>query len=147
MPSGLRCQSPAMRGSAFCYHHGRRIPAARKAPSAERRIEIPATLDPNGTSHAAGNILQALANGHISARRASVLLYALRLATGAPSHSACPPPAAVDSFPGGLCLPADICDPETISMVNALAQKLGLGSPDASPPESGPKASRPLPWE
>jgi len=139
MPSGLRCQSPAMRGSAFCYHHGRRIPPARKGPSAERRVEIPQTLDPNGISHTAGNILQALANGHISARRASVLLYGLQIATGAPSHSASPPPAAANPF-GGLFPSADTCDEETISMVNALAQKLGLGSPDVSLPKSGPNA-------
>ncbi len=140
MPSGLRCQAMAMRGSAFCYHHGRRIPVARKASSAERRVEIPATLDPNGISHAARNILQALANGHISARRASVLLYGLQMAAGPAADSACPPPAAVDSFPDELFSQLDTCDDETVSMVNALAQKLRLGSPHASSPESGPKA-------
>jgi len=52
MPSGLQCQSPAMRGSAFCYHHGRRIPPRGKSPSPGHRVHMPATLDHHGITTA-----------------------------------------------------------------------------------------------
>ena len=80
MPSGLRCQSPAMRGSDFCYFHGRTQRPAKPARR-EARIEFPAALDSNGILKVIGSILNALGSGLISSRRASVLLFGLQLAS------------------------------------------------------------------
>ena len=78
MPSGLHCQSPAMRGSSFCYFHAR---AQHPAPPREARIEMPALLDSKGTQAVVHRTLEALAAGRISTRRAAVLLYGLQISS------------------------------------------------------------------
>ena len=90
MPSGLHCQSPAMRGSAFCYHHARRIAPSGKAAAAavESRIEFTGTLDSHGIAQAIHQILNALGSNRISPRRASVLLFGLQMATSNPQQPA-----------------------------------------------------------
>jgi len=79
MPSGLHCQSPAMRGSSFCYFHAR---PQRPARPRESCIEMPDRLDSKGTRVVVHRTLQALAAGHISARRAAVLLYGIQMSPG-----------------------------------------------------------------
>lgn len=79
MPNGLRCQSPAMRGCTFCYFHGRRSPVRKAAPGAAC-IQMPATLDSKGITQTLHQVLNALANNRISARRASILLYGIQMA-------------------------------------------------------------------
>jgi hypothetical protein len=81
MPSGLRCQSPAMRGAAFCYSHGRR---AQPHKSSEARIQLPDRLDRKGIARALREVLNALANNQISARRASILICGLQAAVANP---------------------------------------------------------------
>jgi hypothetical protein len=110
MPSGLPCQSPAMRGYAFCYHHARRAAASSKAVAAEPRatgsratesqVDIPSVLDRNGITQAIGKILQALGSGRISPRRASILLYGLQMAVVNPQPNA----AATGQLPSELLL-------------------------------------------
>lgn len=68
-----------MRGSAFCYFHAR---PQRPARSHEIRIEMPDRLDNQATQATIHRILQALAAGHISARRAAVLLYGIQMSSG-----------------------------------------------------------------
>ncbi len=87
MPSGLRCQSPAMRGHAFCYHHARQT-AAHQARPAEARIQIPARLDRAGIPQALRQVMNALANNQISSRRASILFYGLQMAVDHPDGPA-----------------------------------------------------------
>ena len=94
MPSGRRCESPAMRGYAFCYHHARRAPVHKGSP-AETRIQIPAKLDRAGIAQALHQIMNALGNNHISARRASILLCGLQMA-GSNSENPGPAPPAID---------------------------------------------------
>ena len=79
MPSGLHCQSPAMRGSGFCYFHAR---PQRPTHPREARIEMPSRLDSKGAQLFVHRIMEALANGHISARRGAVLLYGLQMSSG-----------------------------------------------------------------
>jgi hypothetical protein len=93
MPSGLRCQSPAMRGNAFCYHHARRA-APHQARPAEAPIQIPAKLDRAGIPQALRQVMNALANNQISSRRASILFYGLQMAI---DHPDVPSPAPAQS--------------------------------------------------
>lgn len=141
MPSGLRCQSPALRGSAFCYHHGRRIQPRAKGQSTEHRVEMPASLDRNGISNALNSVVQALAGGCISAWRASILLQGLQMAANNPQP--CVPsrtaPAPSQSF-GKLLSAAGVPEGEAAALVNALAAKLGLASQSSPPQTSGPKS-------
>ncbi len=82
MPSGLHCQSPAMRGSAFCYFHGRAPRPARPARSPEANIEISPVIGSSGCALAVNQIMQALAANRISSRRAAILLQGVQMASG-----------------------------------------------------------------
>ncbi len=82
MPSGLHCKSPAMRGSAFCYFHGRAPRPARPVRPLETNIEIPPVIGPSGCALAVNQIVQALAANRISTRRAAILLQGVQLASG-----------------------------------------------------------------
>jgi hypothetical protein len=140
MPSGLSCQSPAIKGSAFCYFHGRRIPPQAKCPSTEHRVEIPTTLDQNGIPYALHSVLQGLADGRVSARRASILLLGLQMALNHPeTRSPAPTTLASDPPLDELFFSADPSDDEAVSMINALAEKLGLDAKTAQPKAPGPK--------
>ena len=105
MPSGLRCQSPAMRGTAFCYFHARRASPPKNSPAksspAETRIELPATLDRKGIAQALRQVMNALANNQISARRASILFYGLQMAI---DHPDAPGPAPAQMQPSPVDL-------------------------------------------
>lgn len=140
MPSGLSCQSPALRGSAFCYFHGRRIPRQAKSLSTEHRVEMPTTLDQNGIPHALHSVLQGLADGRLSARRASILLLGLQMALNHP-ESRSPAPTSPTSDPplDELLFSADPSDDGAVSLINALAEKLGFDATTAPPRAPGPK--------
>jgi hypothetical protein len=84
MPSGLHCQSPAMRGSAFCYFHGRAPRPTRPARTQESNLEIPLLNSRREIVGALNRIMQALAANRISSRRAAVLLQAVQMASGQP---------------------------------------------------------------
>jgi hypothetical protein len=140
MPSGLSCQSPAIRGSAFCYFHGRRIPSQAKSPSTEHRVEIPATLGQNEFPKALNSVLQGLADGRVSPRRASILLMGLQMALNHPeTRSPAPAAPTSESLLDELFLSADASD-ETVSLINALAEKLGLDPKTAPPRPPGQKS-------
>jgi hypothetical protein len=81
MPSGLSCQSPAMRGCPFCYHHSRirRIGPAPRARTPEPALDFPALLDRKDLPQAINQIVQGLASGRITTHRASLLLHGIKL--------------------------------------------------------------------
>lgn len=141
MPSGLRCQSPAMRGGAFCYQHGRRIPPVGSgASTSETRIDIPAVLDDAGITHALTQVLQGLGNGGISPRRASILLYGLQMAHS--QTASCNPPPARSGY-DPLSDPAFdvIFDPalsedQAIEMAESLLRKMNSESAGDQPSPS-----------
>jgi len=76
MPNGLRCQSPAMRGYAFCYYHGRRASGHKDAQ--RNHIELPTCLialeSPTPFARSARTGQQSP-----QPRRASILLYGLQM--------------------------------------------------------------------
>jgi hypothetical protein len=82
MPSGLHCKSPAMRGSAFCYFHGRAPRPARPPRTLESNIEMPLVNSPRERAGALNRIMQALAANRISPRRAAILLQGVQMASG-----------------------------------------------------------------
>jgi hypothetical protein len=84
MSSGLHCKSPAMRGSAFCYFHGRAPRPARPLRSPEANIEVSPVVGSMGCARAVNQIMQALASNRISSRRAAILLQGVQMASGQP---------------------------------------------------------------
>jgi len=91
-----------MRGSAFCYSHARRIAPQRQQSPAEDRIEISSKLDNVGIVQTLHQVLNGLASGRISPRRASILIYGLQMAADHPQQCN---PASPGSVPG---LPAEL---------------------------------------
>jgi hypothetical protein len=91
--NGLKCQSPAMRGSQFCYFHGRtRICVPR--PRSRKPLQLP-PLQNQASIHAAlDQVLQALASGNLDTGRAGNLLYALQMAQQTVYAAPSPSPAA-----------------------------------------------------
>jgi hypothetical protein len=80
-PNGLKCGSPALRGSPFCYFHARnRVYVPRRLHTGEKVFEVPPVATPAGIHQALGAIIQALACGEIDSKRGGKLLYALQLA-------------------------------------------------------------------
>lgn len=83
---GQKCHSPAMRGSAYCYFHGRssrrqaRQSRALQKRDGEVRLDIPPLNSPGEILTALNQIMNALANGQITSRRASAMLYAVQMA-------------------------------------------------------------------
>ncbi len=82
MPCGLHRQSPAMRGSTFCYFHGRAPRPTRPARSPEANIEVSPVVGSRGCACAVNQIMQALAANRISSRRAAILLQGVQMASG-----------------------------------------------------------------
>lgn len=80
--NGLKCQSPALRGSPFCYFHARTrvvVPRRRRNPKDEP-VDLPVLRDPSGILAMINQILQGVAANTMSPRRAGSLLYALQMA-------------------------------------------------------------------
>jgi hypothetical protein len=77
--NGLKCQSPALRGSPFCYFHSRTRVLVPRRPR-EESVNLPVVRDSSGVLAAINEILQALASNSISPKRAGSLLYALQMA-------------------------------------------------------------------
>ena len=80
--NGLKCGSPALRGSPFCYFHARTrvvVPRRRRRPN-EEPVNLPALSDPSGVLAVLNQVLQQVASNNMSPRRAGSLLYALQLA-------------------------------------------------------------------
>jgi hypothetical protein len=98
MPTGIHCQSPAMRGCAFCYFHARAVRPARPIPPLEARIEMPPTLGRDKILGALNQVIQALAANRITARRAAVLLQGIQMASG--QNFPAPPECLSSLFPG-----------------------------------------------
>jgi hypothetical protein len=129
MPSGLRCQSPAMRGTAFCYHHARRVVPARKAGAPEIRIELPLRLDRDGITTAIHQVVNALGSSSITPRRASILLLGLQMASASPEE---PDPRFDESDPELDQVDFDRLPPEISEILRRMA---GPHEPDHLVPE------------
>jgi hypothetical protein len=80
-PSGIKCKSPALRSTPFCYFHSR-LDRSRNPSVTDHKlpIQLPSLEDFNGIQIALHQILEALSTSRIDARRASLFLRGLRIA-------------------------------------------------------------------
>jgi hypothetical protein len=71
--NGVRCGSPALRGQTFCYFHNNL--------SGPRVNVFPLLEDGNAIQLELGEIIRALVDERIDTKRASLVLYALQIAS------------------------------------------------------------------
>lgn len=74
---GIRCQSPAMRQSDFCYFHVKLHTSARGAE--RRKLKFSAIEDTAGVSIAVSQTLNALIGKRIDAKQAWLALYGIQI--------------------------------------------------------------------
>ena len=98
---GAMCESPALKGSRFCYFHHRDLQRqsnfrqAREVTTSRRKghfteddlsaeilesLQLPLFEDANAIQVALSNLARAIAGNHIAERRAALLLYSLQIA-------------------------------------------------------------------
>jgi hypothetical protein len=121
MPTGATCHAPAMRDSAYCYHHA----PLHRSPRGHRRLKDSlrvARLDTGQLIvNGVGDIINAILADKIDSRNAGKLLYGMQIAS--------------DMLIGGArltrntaCAPANVCKPSASSV------------PDLSPPGQSAKS-------
>jgi hypothetical protein len=87
MVDGAHCGSPAMRHNRFCYHHKRQheqliaLNADRARNSRNLPLTLPVLEDANSIQVSLTQIMRLLAAGQIERKTASLMLYALQIAT------------------------------------------------------------------
>jgi len=78
---GYKCQSPAMRGSAFCYFHSRAQTTTKVKSYNSEEITLPLLVDSASIQEAISQVTAATLSSRINARRTGLLLYALQIAS------------------------------------------------------------------
>ena len=87
MVDGAHCGSPAMRQDRFCYNHKRQheqwiaLRAEHARDSRDFPFLLPPLEDAASIQAALSQIMRLLATGRIGRKTASVMLYALQIAT------------------------------------------------------------------
>jgi hypothetical protein len=79
--NGIKCHSPAMRGTSLCFYHARsrhRTPSSKV--SNDLSFDLPDLTEPGMTLIAINEVIHALAAKQISGRRAGALLYGIQMA-------------------------------------------------------------------
>ena len=79
MPTGRKCHAPAMRHSAYCFHHDRlhRYPLRPRIP---RRLENLPIGSAQQIQTALTTVCNAMLSGQIETRRGGRLIYGLQVA-------------------------------------------------------------------
>jgi hypothetical protein len=81
MPSGIKCKSPALRSTPFCYFHTHLYRTRNPSASDNKEpIFLPSLEDSTGVQIALQQILGALGSSRLDPRRAGLYLRGLQLA-------------------------------------------------------------------
>jgi hypothetical protein len=87
LPSGKKCESPALRGKSCCYFHDRLHAFAKDGTRKDRNsLRLPMVEDACGIQMALMQVLGSLATRRISCRRAGLMLYGLQIAAQTLPH-------------------------------------------------------------
>jgi hypothetical protein len=87
MPTGRRCQSPALRGMCYCYYHQKLQKARNASKYANKRLKLASIEDPKGVQTAIVQVCEALGKARIDSGQARVLMYGMQLATQLALHA------------------------------------------------------------
>lgn len=88
-PSGLKCKSPAVRKTFYCYFHTGLYRSRNPSVTDDKQpINLPSLEDFNGVQIALHQVLGALSSSRIDPRRAGLFLRGLRIAAELAAKSA-----------------------------------------------------------
>lgn len=79
--NGYKCQSPAIRGSDFCYFHPRAQTMDKVKSSVRDSIKLPLLVDSASIQAAITQVTAASLSARLNARRTGLLLYAIQIAS------------------------------------------------------------------
>ena len=79
--NGLRCQSPALKGSTYCYYHTLKQRAASSTCGFWDDLRFPDLEDAMDIQLSLSEVLEAIASSRIDSRRAGLILYTLQIAS------------------------------------------------------------------
>ncbi len=116
-PDGDRCESPSLRGHAFCYFHAR-LHSATKVGLTDN-IKLPVPEDARSIQLGLAQVFAALLSSRIDSKRAAQLLWGLQI--------------AVQSLDRGVPTPEDIMPVKSVTHTNDgddLAPVLEICEPD-----------------
>jgi hypothetical protein len=80
-PNGLRCESPALRGTYFCYFHSKLHSLGAEPFDKLRSVRLPTPEGPAAVLLSIAQIDDALINGRIDPKLAGQLLYSMQIAS------------------------------------------------------------------
>jgi len=81
LPTGTRCQSPALTNQPYCYFHRRlRLHTDDGTRATKEPLKLPSIEDTRGIQIALAQVLSALGSSRIDPRQAGLYLYGLQIA-------------------------------------------------------------------
>jgi len=80
-PNGLRCESPALKGTYFCYFHSKLHSLGAERSDKFGPMRLPVAEGPAAIQLSIAKITDALISGSIDPKRAGQLLYAMQIAS------------------------------------------------------------------
>jgi hypothetical protein len=80
-PNGLRCKSPALKETYFCYFHSKLRSLGAEPYEKFGPMRLPSPEDPASILFSIAKITDALIKGSIEPRKAGQLLYAMQIAS------------------------------------------------------------------
>jgi hypothetical protein len=78
--NGLRCQSPALRGSQFCYYHSKAHTVGAEPHLKYGPLQLPVPEDAASIQLSVARINDAIIHGRIELKKATALLYGIQIA-------------------------------------------------------------------
>jgi hypothetical protein len=78
--NGLRCESPALRGSHFCYYHSKIHTVGAEPNLKYGPLQLPAPEDAAAIQLSVARINDAIINDRIDLKKATSLLYGIQIA-------------------------------------------------------------------
>jgi len=79
-PSGLRCESPALKGGQFCYYHSKLHSVGAEPNLKFGPLQLPPPEDPAAVQLTVARINDAIINGRLDIRKATALYYGVQIA-------------------------------------------------------------------
>jgi hypothetical protein len=79
-PSGLRCESPALKGGQFCYYHSKLHSIGAEPNTKFGPLQLPPPEDAAAIQLTVARTNDAIINGRLDIRKATALYYGLQIA-------------------------------------------------------------------